>query len=277
MHRTTDGRILLGRRWCVVGSIVVATSALGACASDGNDGGSVAPAPTVGTPAASSTGPRTPIDIPPVDGPFDWKVDAANFVEGVHNPYFPLAPGTTLTYEGTSDGEREVVTIKVMHRTKEILGVRCVVVRDTVEVNGKLAEFTLDWYAQDVDGNVWYLGERTAEYEHGEVTTRAGSWEAGVDGALPGVIMPAHPEIGLAYTQEHYAGEAEDKGRIVALGQQVFVEAGPYDDVLVTEDWTPLDPKLLERKSYAPGVGVVFEELVKGGNEVLELVEIRRT
>jgi hypothetical protein len=276
MLRTTDGRIRRRRRWCVVGSIVVATSALGACASDGNDGGSAAPAPTAGTPT-SSTGPRTPIEIPPVDGPFDWKVDAANFVEGVHNPYFPLAPGTTLIYESTSDGEREVVTIKVMRRTKEILGVRCVVVRDTVEVNGELAEFTLDWYAQDVDGNVWYFGERTAEYEHGEVTTRAGSWEAGVDGALPGVIMPAHAEIGLAYTQEHYAGEAEDKGRIVALGQQVTVEAGSYDDVLVTEDWTPLDPKLLERKSYAPGVGVVFEELVKGGNEVLELVEIRRT
>jgi hypothetical protein len=276
MHRTTDGRLLLGRRWCVVGSIVVVTSALGACASDGNDGGSAAPAPTVGTPT-SPTGPRTPIEIPPVDGPFDWKVDAANFVEGVHNPYFPLAPGTTLTYEGTSAGEREVVTIKVMRRTKEILGVRCVVVRDTVEVNGKLAEFTLDWYAQDVDGNVWYFGERTAEYEHGEVTTRAGSWEAGVDGALPGVIMPAHAEVGLAYTQEHYAGEAEDKGRIVALGQQLIVEAGSYDDVLVTEDWTPLDPKLLERKSYAPGVGVVFEELVKGGNEALELVDIRRT
>jgi hypothetical protein len=278
MRQATDGPILLRpRRWCVVGAIIVATSALGACASDGTDTGvSAAPAPTAGPPT-SSTSPRAPIEIPPVDGPYDWKVDAANFVEGVHNPYFPLAPGTTLTYEGRSDGEREVVTIKVMPRTKEILGVRCVVVKDTVEVDGELAEFTLDWYAQDVDGNVWYFGERTAEYEHGQVTTRAGSWEAGVDGALPGVIMPADPEIGLAYTQEHYAGEAEDKGKIVALGQQVIVEAGSYEGVLVTEDWTPLEPKLLERKSYAPGIGVVFEELVKGGSEVLELVEIRRT
>ena len=278
MRPTTDGRIRPRHRpWCVAASIVVVAAALAACTSDGtDDGGPAAPAPTAGV-SSPSTSPRTPIEIPPVDGPFDWKVDAANFVEGVHNPYFPLAPGTTLRYEGTSDGEREVVMIKVMRRTKEILGVECAVVRDTVEVNGKLAEFTLDWYAQDVDGNVWYFGERTAEYEHGEVTTRAGSWEAGVDGALPGVIMPAHPEIGLAYTQEHYAGEAEDKGRIVALGQLVIVEAGSYDDVLVTEDWTPLEPKLLERKSYAPGVGVVFEELVKGGSEVLELVELRRT
>jgi hypothetical protein len=221
--------------------------------------------------------PQAPIEIPPVEGPYDWTVDAANFVEGVHNPYFPLTPGTTLIYEGTSDGEREVVTVEVTRRTKEILGVPCVVVKDTVEVDGKLAEFTLDWYAQDVDGNVWYFGEETAEYEHGEVKTRAGSWEAGVDGALPGVIMPADPQIGLAYTQEHYAGEAEDKGRIFALGSQVTVPAGSFDDVLVTEDWTPLEPKVLERKSYGPGVGVVFEELVKGGDEVLELVEIRRT
>jgi hypothetical protein len=278
LQRTTDGRIHpRHRRRCVAASIVLVAAALAACTSEGTeDGGSAAPAPTAGTPT-SSTGPRAPIEIPPVDGPYDWKVDAANFVEGVHNPYFPLPPGTTLVYEGKSDGDREVVTIKVMRRTKEILGVRCVVVKDTVEVNGELAEFTLDWYAQDVDGNVWYFGERTAEYEHGEVTTRAGSWEAGVDGALPGVIMPADPAIGLAYTQEHYAGEAEDKGRIVALGQQVTVPAGSFEDVLVTEDWTPLEPKVLERKSYAPGVGVVFEELVKGGSEALELVEMRRT
>jgi hypothetical protein len=274
MPRTTEGSVLLRHRWWpVVCSIVVATSAVGACASDGGAGPSVtAPGPT-----RAPDPPAEPIEIPPVDGPYDWKVDPAEFVEGVHNPYFPLVPGTTLVYEGASGQEREVVTIKVMRRTKEILGVRCVVVRDTVEVNGKLAEFTLDWYAQDVDGNVWYFGERTAEYERGEVKTREGSWEAGVDGALPGVIMPAAPVIGLAYTQEHYAGEAEDKGRIVALGQQVHVEAGSYDDVLVTEDWTPLEPKLLERKSYAPGVGVVFEELVEGGSEALELVEVRRT
>jgi hypothetical protein len=260
---------LIARRWLALGAI--AATLLGACTSGGADG----PAGT-----GSQVGPDEPtrlIEIPPVDGPYDWKVDAENFVEGVHNPYFPLAPGTTLTYAGTSGGEREVVTIEVMQRTKEILGVRCVVVRDVVEVDGALAEFTLDWYAQDVDGNVWYFGERTAEYERGEVVSREGAWEAGADGALPGVIMPADPEVGLAYTQEHYAGEAEDKGKIVALGKQVAVPAGSFQDVLVTEDWTPLDPKVLERKYYASGVGVVFEELVQGGNEALELVSVRRT
>lgn len=255
--------VAIPRRWLGVVSIVALL--LGGCASDGSGG------PT------TSSGRGKPIEIPPVDGPYRWTVDPADFVEGVHNPYFPLSPGTTLTYEGTSGGEREVVTIKVMHKTKEILGVRCVVVRDVVEVDGELAEFTLDWYAQDVDGNVWYFGERTAEYERGEVVSREGAWEAGVDGALPGVIMPADLEVGLAYTQEHDRGEAEDKGKIVALGEHVNVPAGSFDDVLVTEDWTPLDPKLLERKYYAPGVGVVFEELVKGGSESLELIEIRRT
>ena len=139
------------------------------------------------------------------------------------NPYFPLVPGTVLIYEGTSDGEREVVTIRVTHETKEILGVTCIVVRDTVEVAGEIAEDTFDWYAQDIDGNVWYMGEDTREYEDGKVTSNEGSWEAGVNGALPGVIMPSHPEVGLAYTQEHYAGEAEDKGKIVALGEHVTV------------------------------------------------------
>jgi hypothetical protein len=249
--------------------ILVATTAIAACTNGGAGDPPDRPTP-VGPPGE-------PIEIPPVDGPYDWTVDPADFVAGVHNPYFPLVPGTTLTYEGTSGGEREVVTIKVMRRTKEILGVRCVVVRDVVEIDGELAEFTLDWYAQDVDGNVWYFGERTAEYERGEVVSREGAWEAGVDGALPGVVMPADPEVGLAYTQEHYRGEAEDKGKIVALGEQVTVPAGSFEDVLVTEDWTPLEPKRLENKLFAPGVGVVLERLLEGGDEVLELVSVRRT
>jgi hypothetical protein len=218
-----------------------------------------------------------PIEIPPVDGPYDWTIDPANFVSEVDNPYFPLVPGTVLVYEGQSDGEREVVTIRVTRQTKEIMGVTAVVVRDTVEVAGEVHEDTFDWYAQDVDGNVWYFGETTKEYEGGKVVTREGSWEAGVDGALAGVIMPADPEVGLAYTQEHYASEAEDKGEIVGVGESISIPYGSFGDVVVTEDWTPLEPKVLETKSYAPGVGVVFEEIVKGGEGVLRLVEVRRT
>lgn len=218
---------------------------------------------------------EAPIEIPPVDGPYDWTIDAADFVSTVDNPFFPLDPGTVLVYEGRSDGEREVVTIRVTGETKEILGVTCVVVRDTVEVAGEVHEDTYDWYAQDADGNVWYMGEDSKEYEDGKVVSTEGSWEAGVDGALPGVIMPADPEAGLAYTQEHLAGEAEDKGEIVALGEQVTVPAGSFDDVVVTEDWTPLEPRFREHKYYARGIGVVFEKIVKGGEGVLRLVEVR--
>jgi hypothetical protein len=196
-------------------------------------------------------------------------------VSGVDNPYFPLEPGTVLVYEGHSEEEREVVTVRVTEMTKEILGVTCVVVRDTVRVAGEIREDTFDWYAQDVDGNVWYMGEDTKEYEDGKVVSTEGAWEAGVDGALPGVIMPAEPVEGLAYTQEHYAGEAEDKGKVIRLGAQVTAPAGSYDEVLVTEDSTPLEPKVREHKYYAPGVGVVFEEIVRGGEGVLRLVEVR--
>jgi hypothetical protein len=225
-----------------------------------------------GTPRST---PTQAIELPPVDGPYDWAVDAADFAANVDNPSFPLVPGTVLVYEGRSDGEREVVTLRVTDQTKEILGVTCTVVRDTVEVAGEVHEDTFDWYAQDVDGNVWYMGEDTKEYEEGKVVRTEGSWEAGVDGALPGIIMPATPEVGLAYTQEHYAGEAEDEGKVVSLGDHVEVPYGSFDDVIVTEDWTPLEPKVLEHKYYAAGVGVVFEEIVKGGEGVLRLVQVR--
>lgn len=261
LPRTVGGPVLRIR--LVILAMVVA--ALAACGSRGNDAYN---GPLGNVPQAS-------MEIPSVDGPYDWTIDAKNFVAGVDNPYFPLVPGTVLVYEGQSDGEREVVTIHVTDRTKEILGVTCVVVRDTVEVAGEIHEDTFDWYAQDVDGNVWYMGEDTKEFENGRVSSTEGSWEAGVDGALPGVIMPADPEVGVAYTQEHYAGEAEDKGKIAALGESVTVPHGSFDEVLVTEDWTPLEPKFLEHKFYAPGIGVVFEEIVKGGQGVLRLVSVR--
>jgi hypothetical protein len=258
-------------RWLAPTLLTAAVACAGTPAEPASE--SVGSSPTVSQSMAPSVSPA--IEIPPLRGPFDWTIDPANFASTVDNPYFPLVPGTVLIYKGTSDGEREVVTIHVTHETKEILGVTCTVVRDTVEVADEVSEDTFDWYAQDVDGNVWYMGEDTKEYENGKVSSTEGSWEAGVDGAVPGVIMPAHPEVGLAYTQEHYAGEAEDKGKIIALGGHVTVPYGSYDEVVVTEDWTPLEPKVREHKSYAPDVGVVFEELVKGGDEVLRLVEVR--
>jgi hypothetical protein len=207
--------------------------------------------------------------------PYRPQIDPADFVEVIDNPYFPLTPGTTHVYRGVSGGEREVVRVTVTDNTKDILGISATVVRDQVFVDGKLAEDTLDWYAQDRQGNVWYMGEDTKEYEDGKVVSTEGSWEAGVDGAQAGVIMPAQPEIGLTYRQEYYEGEAEDLAKAVALDETVEVPAGFFIGVLVTEDWTPLEPKLLERKYYAPGIGVVFERLIKGGEEVLRLVRTR--
>ena len=260
-------------RW-LAPSLLAAAVACGGSPADRSSASGTG-SPSVSDSASISPSASPTIQIPPLRGPYDWTIDAANFVSTVDNPYFPLVPGTVLVYEGTSDGEREVVTIHVTHETKQILDVTCIVVRDTVKVAGELREDTFDWYAQDVDGNVWYMGEDTKEYENGKVSSTEGSWEAGVNDALPGVIMPAHPEVGLAYTQEHYAGEAEDKGKIVALGESVTVPFGSFGDVVVTEDWTPLEPAVRERKSYAPGVGVVFEEIVRGGDEVLRLVEVR--
>jgi hypothetical protein len=226
-------------------------------------------------PAASPSPPaRNPAAF--VEGqPYDPRFDPANFVDVIDNPYFPLSPGTELVYKGISDGEHEVIEITVTNDTKTILGITATVVRDQVFVAGELAEDTFDWYAQDRQGNVWYLGEDTKEYEKGKVVSTEGSWEAGVDGAQPGIIMLADPLSADTYRQEFYEGEAEDLARVVSLDESVTVPQGSFDQVLKTEEWTPLQPKLLENKFYARGVGVVLERLIKGGEEVLRLIEIR--
>ena len=144
--------------------------------------------------------------------------------------------------------------------------------RDRVFEDGELVEDTFDWYAQDTDGNVWYLGEDSKEYEDGEVVSTEGSWEAGVDGALAGIIMKAAPAVGDAYRQEYYEGEAEDLAEVIELGARVSVGAGDYDEVIVIEEWTPLEPEVVENKSYAPGVGVILEEKVRGEEGRVELV-----
>jgi hypothetical protein len=152
--------------------------------------------------------------------------------------------------------------------------VEAAIVRDTVTEDGELIEDTMDWFAQDADGNVWYLGEETAEFEDGELSTREGSFEAGVDGALAGVIMPAEPESGMAYRQEYYEGEAEDNGAVLALGQQADVPAGHYDEALLTADTITLEPDVLEYKLYAPDVGLVLALGISGGGGREELVSM---
>ena len=224
-------------------------------------------------PAATAVTTRPVID-PGDGGEYAPEVDPADFVEAVDNPYLPLAPGSRWVYEGETADGLERIEVVVTDERREVLGISAVVVRDTVTLDGEVIEDTLDWYAQDRAGNVWYLGEETAEYENGSVVSTAGSWEAGVDGALPGIVMLAEPVVGEAYRQEYYRGEAEDMGEVVRVGESVSVAFGEFDDVVVTEDWTPLEPEVVEEKSYAPGVGVVLEEKVAGADgERVELVE----
>ena len=200
-------------------------------------------------------------------------LDPADFVEQIDNPYLPLIPGTKWVYEGEDDGEAERVEVEVLDETREIEGITATVVRDTVYVDGELAEDTFDWYAQDKDGNVWYLGEDTHEYEDGVAVNAEGAWEYGKDGALPGIVMLAHPAVGDAYRQEYYEGEAEDMGEVLETGATQEIGLGTYDDVLVTEDWTPLEPEVIEEKSYAPGVGLIGEVKTGGSEGEIELIK----
>jgi hypothetical protein len=212
---------------------------------------------------------------PTVKESVDPTIDPADFVSQIDNPYYPLTPGTTFVYDGEEDGEAEHTETEVTSETKTILGVTCVVVHDQVWVEGELAEDTLDWYAQDKDGNVWYFGEDSKEIEDGEVVSTEGSWEAGADGAQPGIVMLADPQVGDSYRQEYYEGEAEDMGEVIGVGESVTVGETTYDHALVTRDWNPLEPGVVEEKTYAPDVGLVLEELVEGGEGRSELVEVR--
>jgi hypothetical protein len=216
--------------------------------------------------------------FPPAIRPYEPNINPDNFVKYINNHYLPLEPGTTYVYKGGTADESETVTVTVLKRTKRIMGVRCRVVKDVAEVNGQVVEKTFDWFAQDTDGNVWYFGETTKEYERKNgkvVTSSAGSWEAGIDGALPGILMLGALEVGVQYRQEYYKGEAEDMGMVVQIDGATRVAVGSFKNVVVTEDWTPLERNSRENKYYAPGVGLVREEGLKGDRAVLELVAIR--
>ncbi len=199
-----------------------------------------------------------------VDATYDPSIIPADFVPGIDNSLMPLVPGTIYAYEGTD----ETVSVAVTGTTKTIMEVTCIEVRDTVRVLGSVVEDTLDWYAQDADGNVWYFGEDTREYAGSEVVSTEGSWEAGVDGAKPGIVMfapTALPPAGSAYRQEYYACEAEDFAEVAATGQSVTVPAGTFDRCLQTREFTPLEPDVNENKWYAPGVGLVLERDIATG------------
>jgi hypothetical protein len=202
------------------------------------------------------------------------NLDPAEFTTEITNPYWPMTPGSRWVYRETDKDEVMKVVVTVTDQTKRIAnGVEARVVHDVVSRDGEPVEVTDDWYAQDSEGNVWYLGEDTAEYENGKVVSREGSFEAGVDGAQAGIIMPANPEPGLAYRQEYYAGQAEDKARVLGLDAKATVPFGNFDGLLQTEDTNPLsEPPQVEHKFFASGVGPVLAVGVSGGSGREELL-----
>ena len=233
-----------------------------ACGAD--DGGSSASAER-GTSAS---------ELPRGDAPVD--LDPDRFTADVDHPYFPLRPGTRWTYrEVDEEGTTVDVVVTATSVTRRIAnGIDARVVRDTVREDGQIVEDTFDWYAQDDEGNVWYMGEDTAELEDGEITSREGSFEAGVDGAQPGIIMPAEPEAGQRYRQEFLEGEAEDQGAVLSTDELVEAPIGQYDHAVLTKDTNALEPDVSEYKLYARDVGLVLTLDVSGGTGREALVSV---
>lgn len=205
-------------------------------------------------------------------GDYDPEIPSAWSAE-IDNAYLPLKAGSKWEYTGTTEDGTETIVVEVLDESRTIRGVEATVVRDTVSLEGVTTEDTYDWFAQDEDGNVWYLGEDSTEFEDGEPAGKEGSWEWGVDGALPGIVMWAQPaaHVDEEYRQEYFAGEAEDWGKVVETGVSVEVPAGSYTDCIRTEDWNALEPGVLENKWYCPNVGTVKEEAVEGDQEIVEL------
>jgi hypothetical protein len=196
-----------------------------------------------------------------------------HFLASVSHPYYPLPVGATWVYRAhTADGVEEI-TVTVLPRTKIVAGVTATVVHDRATLDGTLTEDTYDWFAQDDQGNVWYLGEDTTAYDADGSTSTEGSWQAGVHGASPGLAMPAKPKVGDRYQQEYLSGIAEDRGEILALDAEGRVPWGPFSDAVRTRDTSPLEPKLTEFKYYVRGIGDVLEE---EGEDRLELVSFTR-
>jgi len=227
---------------------------------------------------ASSTG-RSTTPRPPdwaLHGRYAPAIDPKSFVATIDNRYFPLKPGSSFHYEGVKDATAQTDDMVVTHQVKYVLGVKCTVVRDTVSQHGKPLERTFDWYAQDSQGNVWYMGEDARELQNGRFVRASDSWKGGINGAKPGIIMRGNPRPGEVYRQEYYPpGGALDQARIVRSAAKVRVPAGTFGRVLVTDEWSPVEPQM-ERKYYVAGIGEIKEQVTAGGHEQFQLVRMTR-
>jgi hypothetical protein len=221
-------------------------------------------------PASQLAAPTLPVGADPA------SLDPANFSANITNQYWPMKPGTRWIYRNVEEGNPpQDIAVVVTTATKKLAdGITARVVRDTGRAEGQIVEDTMDYYAQDAEGNVWYLGEQTAEFENGKVVSREGSWEAGKAGAMPGIMLPAQPQVGQKYRQEYKKGEAEDNGEVLATGHLVQVQAGGYKDALVTMDTSNVEKTAVEYKFYGPGVGPLLALDVSGGGAREELVKI---
>ena len=216
----------------------------------------VAASATTGSGAAEPTRDRCgslPTGSEPV------QLDPADFTTRIDHPYWPMRPGTVWHLVERGGGETQRVTVTVTHRTTRIAGIRARVVHDVVRSGGRIVEDTYDWYAQDSRGSLWYLGEDTRAFDEDGTVSTAGSWRHGVDGAYAGVLLPARPRPGCSYREEYLRGEAEDRAVVLARSEAAEVPAGFFRRLLHTANTTPLEPRLLENKFYARGVGPVLE------------------
>ena len=244
------------RRGGAVALVAVGTLSMAACGGPSSGAGAA--------PAADS--------LP--QGSDAVTLDPGEFTVDVTNRYWPMKKGDRWVYEERdAQGTLRHDEVTVADRTEKIDGIEALVVHDLATRDGVTVEDTLDYYAQDADGNLWYLGERTAEYTNGRVTSTAGSWQAGVHNAQPGVLLPAHPQPGSGYRQEYLKGEAEDEGFVLSTDEQVQVPTGTYTGALLTRDTTALEPDLVELKWYAPGVGPVLTLTPSGEQTREQLVE----
>jgi len=221
--------------------------------------------------AVLGVGPSASGTTPPVP-------KAADFSPRIDNPWFPLLAGSTYVYRGVKDGQASREVLTVTRQVKTIDGSRCAVVQDRLYLSGSLEERTTEWYSQDKQGNVWYFGENTAELaKDGHVTSTSGTWRAGVDGARPGVYMFAQPKVGQTAQQEFYKGQAQDHFRVLSLRTSVSVPYISTRKAMLTQEWTPLEPGVLDHKLYVRGIGTVLEQTVKGGDERAALVSLTKS
>jgi hypothetical protein len=233
--------------------------------SCGSSGGAASSTNVVSTSASS---------LAPTHGRYSPSIHAADFVARIDNPFWPLKPGTGFHYKGVRGTTPQTDDELVTHQTKRILGIRSTVVLDTVSEHGHPIERTLDFYAQDKQGNVWYLGEDSFELKHGHFVKASDSWRSGIDGAKPGIIMPANPQPGDRYRQEYFPpGEALDEAHVLGHRGPVKVPYGTFERALVTSEFSPLEPQT-EEKYYVAGVGEILERVVKGHHEEFQLVSL---